>query len=335
MKQLMVDGANGPIVEELQLRPLDANQVLIKNSFSLISAGTELHYIDQCRETNQRLKLGYCVAGIVESCGENVTSVLAGQAVIAMGWEYACHAEYVQVPCKLVLPVPKGLDLQQALMANLLATAVHACDRGMLEKEDKVLVVGAGLVGRLVAAYAQTISDNVVITDHFDARLDSIKNIATDTCDALLSPSSKSLQAFTKAFICIKGDATQWIQQLPRLMRNRGNENHRPRIIGVGRFTANVNFSVEMGNIDIVFSARCGEGYRDDDHVHGIDVKKALPGEATVECNLKRALTSIQNGKIDLSDLRLRTTNFSDVLNTYSTLKDSPKCLGVVINYAN
>ena len=89
-----------------------------------------------------------------------------------------------------------------------------------------------------------------------------------------------------------------------------------------------------MGNIDIVFSARCGEGYRDDSHVHGLNPKIALPGEATVEENLARALAVINNGSIDLTDLAFETTPFLQAPKLYSHLKVSPLSLAAVLSYA-
>lgn len=333
MKQLVFDGKNGPIVEDCLLNKLNENQVLIETTYSLISPGTECHYIDQCKKTGQRLRPGYCVVGTIRELGTNVNTLIVGQKVIAMGWEYACHAEYVHVPYKLVVPIPDGMDLQAALLANLLATAVHACDRADLKQNDKVLIIGAGLVGRLVAAYSKSITQDITVTDQQNIRLDILDEFKTVTCNELLSENSVHTQTFSKAFICINGDATDWMKTLPRLLRYRGNEAQRPRIIGVGRFTANMNFSVEMGNIDILFAARCGEGYRNDEHVHGIVSQQSLPGESTVEVNLLRALTAIHERRVNVHNLISKTTSFADATKIYGALKNMPECMGVMINY--
>lgn len=303
MLQLVVDGARGPVLERQDPPQPAPGQVLVRSHYSLVSPGTERHYVARCMRENTRLRPGYCVAGTVAALGAGVGGMAPGTPVIAMGWEYATHAEYVVVPCRLVVPVPAGCSLQDAVFATLMATAVHSADRGALMEEDRVLVIGAGLLGRLMAEVAQATAAQVVITDRHPRGAQAQQRIPFVQSDAMLSSPQAWAGQFTKVFICIQGDASDWLKVLPSMMKARGNGVQRPRIVGVGRYTAQVSFSVEMGNLDMVFAARCGEGYRDDDYVHGHGDACPLPGEASVERNLARALELIATQRVQVAQL--------------------------------
>lgn len=62
-------------------------------------------------------------------------------------------AELVQVPARLLYPVPAALDLDLAMLAEPLAVGVHAAHLAEIGAGDEVLVLGAGAIG-LLAAYA-------------------------------------------------------------------------------------------------------------------------------------------------------------------------------------
>lgn len=279
------------------------DQVLVRTRYSLVSAGTERHYIAQCRAHDTRLRLGYCIAGHVHAPSAALPALAPGAPVIGMGWGYACHAEYVVMPWRLVQPVPAACPLSCAVFANLLATAVHSADRAALRPQDRILVIGAGLLGRLVAETALSVCGDVTLTDQLPERCKVPARFTTVPSAAMLEAPAGWSGRFTKAFICIHGDATDWMSALPLMMAPRGNGTERARIIAVGRYVANMTFSVELGNLDIVIAARCGEGYRDDRYVHGAIDLTPLPGEHTVDANMARALALISEQRVDVSDL--------------------------------
>jgi len=335
MKQLLVDGVKGALIQETGIPEISRNQVLVKNSHSLVSTGTELHYLNKSINDNTRLRLGYCGVGEVKEVGADVDCVQTGQKVIAMGWGYAVHAEYLAMPKRLVHAVPTGMKLEKALLANIMATAVHAVDRAKLLQTDRVLVIGAGLVGQLVAEVARQTVSELIITD-FDCERcktnDSITGIDSKT---FMSRVTEFEGAFTKAFICINGEADDWMNALVDLLNKRGNGVHRPRIIGVGRYSAKVNFSVELGNIDMVFSARCGEGYRNDEYVHGLIDLESLPGEHTVDENLKRSLDLISQSDMQLDYLISNRVSLSELPEFYGELEGQRQIMSAVVDYSH
>lgn len=60
-------------------------------------------------------------------------------------------AERVAVPAASVYPIPPGLDLGAAVLAEPLAVAVHAVDLAAVGSGSEVLVIGGGTIGLLTA----------------------------------------------------------------------------------------------------------------------------------------------------------------------------------------
>src|SRR5271157_2402363 len=89
--------------------PPEAGQLAIRAACSLISPGTELHYIARAVEWKTQQPLGYCSSGWVEAVGDRVTGFSEGDRVIAMGWNYAVHANRICVPYRLCLKIPSGM----------------------------------------------------------------------------------------------------------------------------------------------------------------------------------------------------------------------------------
>lgn len=71
-----------------------------------------------------------------------------------MAERFAMPAEAIEVGC--VVPVPAGLSLRSASLAEPLHTVLNGQDRAGLDAEDSVLVVGLGTIGALHTAVARS-----------------------------------------------------------------------------------------------------------------------------------------------------------------------------------
>lgn len=87
--------------------------------------------------------LGLEVSGIIEEVGSLVTEWKVGEVVCALtpGGGYA---EYVTVPSKHCLPIPKGLSLIEAcaLPENYFTVWTNVIERGKLSNSDSILIHG-------------------------------------------------------------------------------------------------------------------------------------------------------------------------------------------------
>lgn len=185
MKQVTQRPRDGEVaVKEVPPPVLRPGWVLVANSCSLISAGTERSKIEMgdknllqkararpdlarkvvdrariegvgsaIRAARERLDtlapLGYSSAGVVERVGANVPGIVPGQRVACAGAGWANHAELVAVPRNLIARVPDGVSLEDAAYATVGAIAMHGVRQAEAALGERVGVIGLGLVGQL------------------------------------------------------------------------------------------------------------------------------------------------------------------------------------------
>jgi polar amino acid transport system substrate-binding protein len=184
MQQLTQNLKNGDMkLLEAPFPALQAGQVLVRNHYSLISAGTEgrtvkdaragwiakararkaevakvirsvktLGLSDTYRMVMNRLEapqaLGYCCAGTVIAVSDDVTSFRIGDRV-ACGGSGAVHAEIVAVPAMLCALIPDQVSFQDAAFTTLGAIAMQGVRQAGLQVGEHCAVIGLGLIGQL------------------------------------------------------------------------------------------------------------------------------------------------------------------------------------------
>ena len=185
MKQLVQDFKTGDIKLVDVPPPVTApGCVLVRNAFSLVSAGTEKATVamaqaslvgkarlrpDLVRQVFGTLKregigatlrkiqsrldqwkqLGYSSAGTVLGVGEGVTGFAVGDRVACAGQDYASHAEVVLIPQNLCTRLPEGVALEHAAFSTLGAIALQGVRQADARVGEVVAVIGLGLVGQL------------------------------------------------------------------------------------------------------------------------------------------------------------------------------------------
>lgn len=140
------------------LPDLKPNECRVRMLYSGISRGTEsLVYSGQIPESEwQRMrcpfqagdfsfpvKYGYAGVGIVE----DGASELIGKTVFSL----APHQTYINLPTSALTVLPPNLPPKRAILAANMETALNAMWDAAPSAADHILVVGAGVVGCLVA----------------------------------------------------------------------------------------------------------------------------------------------------------------------------------------
>jgi polar amino acid transport system substrate-binding protein len=185
MKQLVQDFKTGEI-KLVDVPPPAAAPgcVLVRNAFSLVSAGTEKATVAMAqaslvgkarlrpdlakqvlgtlkregigatlRKVQSRLdqwkQLGYSSAGTILEVGEGVTGFAVGDRVACAGQDYASHAEVVLIPQNLCTRLPEGVALEHAAFSTLGAIALQGVRQSDARVGEVVAVIGLGLVGQL------------------------------------------------------------------------------------------------------------------------------------------------------------------------------------------
>lgn len=134
------------------------DEVLVKTRYSAISRGTEVLVFNgrvppseyermrapfQGGEFPGPVKYGYASVGVVEQGPDD----LRGREVFCL---YPHQDRYV-VPATAVLPLPRDLPAERAVLAANMETAVNGLWDAGPRMGDRIAVIGAGVVGALVA----------------------------------------------------------------------------------------------------------------------------------------------------------------------------------------
>ncbi len=153
-----------PGVVELRhapLPPLEPGMVQIRASFSGVSRGTERLVLAGLVPEFERermkaplqegsfpfpVKYGYCAVGTVEAGPRE----LVGRNVFCLH----PHQDVFQAPASMAVPIPDDLPPRRATLAANMETALNALWDSGAGPADRITVVGAGIVGLLVAYLA-------------------------------------------------------------------------------------------------------------------------------------------------------------------------------------
>lgn len=171
-----------------QLPRLAPGQVIVKTLFSAISRGTErLVYSGQIADSERQrmraplqagdfpfpVKYGYSAAGIVISGPDD----LVGQTVFCLH----PHQDYFIAPASILVPVPEYIPARRATLAANMETALNAHWDAGTGPGDRILIIGAGVVGMLVASLAVGIPGaQVTVTDIDPRRRDVAEAIGAE-----------------------------------------------------------------------------------------------------------------------------------------------------------
>jgi NADPH2:quinone reductase len=123
------------------------------------------------------------VAGTVAEVGEGVENVSVGdRAVTLLGT--GGYAEYAVAPARNLIPIPEGLDFDQAAAIPLQGLTAYHCIKtsGSLKEGESVLVhAAAGGVGTLAVQMAKLLgAGKVIATASSEEKLDLARSLGAD-----------------------------------------------------------------------------------------------------------------------------------------------------------
>jgi len=147
--------------------------VKLKSLYTGLSNGTErsflmsLHYGHQLPYPK---RIGYQHVSEVVECGSEVTEFRPGDVVFTA--TFPGHVQYhLARETDLIVKLPSGVDRQEAALLGLACVPWHDAMRGDVRPTDKVLVVGAGMIGQLAVQACRCIGAEVVAAGHHEDRL--------------------------------------------------------------------------------------------------------------------------------------------------------------------
>ncbi len=238
MQQLTQKLKDGTMrVIEVPCPSLQKGQILVRNYYSLVSAGTEgstvkaarKGLIGKAKERPQQVKqvldtlrtqgpvqtyrtvmkkldalspLGYSCAGEVIEIAPDVTGFSIGD-MVACGGLSASHAEVVAVPKNLCVKLAPDTDLKSAAYNTLGAIALQAVRQADLRLGETCAVIGLGLLGQLTAQLLKASGVRVIGIDIDSNMVALAENHAADVSFTRSTPGiDTKIQQLTKGIGC-------------------------------------------------------------------------------------------------------------------------------------
>lgn len=375
MKQVLEDLRDGSIyVEEVPPPQLRDEFVLVRNRHSLISSGTEggtvklgrmgllakararpeqamkviqlaraqgplTAYAVARRALETPIVLGYSCAGEVIAVGKGVDHVRVGDLVACAGQGYASHAELVCVPKRLCVPVPAGLELEQAAFATVGAIALQSLRVADVRLGDNVVVLGLGLVGLLVAQLLRAAGCRVLGLDIDSGRLElAAQNGWAKTCQVNAPNVKESVLAWSNghgADMVIVTAATEDagpVALAGELCRAKG------RVVVVGRTEMQLpREQFLFKELELRTSMAYGPGtgdptYEQQGHDYPLPYVRW-----TEERNMEAFLDQVARGRIDLSKMITHRFSLAQAADAFALISGEVRepSLAIVLSYPN
>ena len=163
------------------LAPPGPGEVLVRAVASGISRGTESLVFAGRVPASERMRMrcpfqegdfpapvkyGYASVGRIEAVGTGVATALVDAPVFCL----FPHQDRYTLPAAAALPLPAAVPVRRAVLAANMETAVNALWDAGPRLGDRIAVVGAGVVGVMVAALAARIPGTKIEIVDIDPR---------------------------------------------------------------------------------------------------------------------------------------------------------------------
>lgn len=370
MKQLLQDLRTGEaIIADVPAPSPQPGEVLVRNTASLVSAGTERmvvsfaeksllgkvrsrpdlarQVIDKARREgalstleatfnrlDQPMVLGYSSAGTIIALGEGVSGLSIGQRVACAGGGYAVHAETVAVPKILVTPIPDSVDFESAAFTTLGAIALHGFRLSRVQLGEVVAVIGLGLLGLLSVAIAQAAGCHVLGVELDPDRVASARAMGAQA--ALRKDAEEAAASISRGrgcdaiLICADSTSSDPVELAGTIARDRA------RVVAVGAVGLNLPRKVYYEKeLTFLNSRSYGPGRYDPGYEEGGQDYPLGYVRWTEGRNLEAFVDLIAAGKVPIQKLISHRFDIDQASQAYALItgKGSESFLGVILRY--
>jgi predicted dehydrogenase/threonine dehydrogenase-like Zn-dependent dehydrogenase len=373
MEQLTQKLKSGEMsILEVPLPVVSRGQLLVRNHYSLISAGTEgstvrtarKSLIGKANERPQQVKqvldvlqkqgpvqtyravmkkldayspLGYSSAGAVIEVGGGVEGFAVGDRVACAGVCYANHAEVVSVPVNLCSKLDHNANLKNAAYNTLGAIALQGVRQADLRLAETCAVVGLGLIGQLTCLMLKASGVRVVGIDLDENAVEvASQNCADIAFNRNTQGISETINAFSSGLGVDCVIITAGSSSLDPI--NFAGEicRKKGRVVVVGAVPTGFDRDpfYYRKELDLRMSCSYGPGRYDLSYEEkGIDYPAAYV-RWTENRNMQAFQELIQSGKIEIDYLTTHEFPFEEASKAYDLiLEKSEPYLGIVLKY--
>lgn len=371
MEQLTQNLKDGKMqLLEVPFPALSSGQVLVRNHFSLISAGTEgktvkdarLSYIGKARARKEEVKkvidaaktfgvmntykmvmnkldaptpLGYSTSGEIIAVATDVKDLKVGD-LVACGGNSANHSEVIAVPVNLCVKIDKNVEMAHAAFTTLGAIALQGIRQADLRLGENCVVIGLGLVGQLTVQMLKASGVKTIGID-VDARM--VKLAESNGIDLALTRSREDLENIISDFTDGYGtDAviiTAGTDSLDPVDLAGTLSRKKGKVVIVGAVpTGFKRANYFKKELDLKMSCSYGPGRYDSEYEElGIDYPYGYV-RWTENRNMQAFVDLIKDKKINIENLLTHTFGFNDAPKAYDLIMNKTEpFVGMVLKY--
>jgi len=358
-------------VEQVPDPALRMGGVIVRNEYSLISAGTERASVqkrkdnifakaksnpdqvklvlDQIRQQGIRSvyrkvmtkleafgPLGYSSAGTVVAVAGDIDDFTVGDRV-ACGGGSANHAEVLFVPKNLCVKVPQGLSMQQAAFTTVGAIALQGVRMASPTLGETVAVVGLGLVGQLTVQILKAAGCSVIGIDLDSHSVALAKSLGADVAfrrsgNGLVS----DIQSYTHGIGADAVIITAATKSNDPVQLAGAIARDKGRVVLVGDVAITIpRAPYYMKELDFRISRSYGPGRYDSSYEEkGHDYPVGYV-RWTERRNMEEFLRLVGTGKVDVKKLTTHIFHIDDAVKAYSMItgKSKERYIGVLLEY--
>src|SRR5689334_15282749 len=224
MKGTAYQGAGSLRTVSVEVTPPAPGEVQIAVAYCGL-CGTDLHIAHGDMDARVRTPLifGHEASGTVAAVGPGVTGWAAGDPVTVMPllWDGTCaaclagHQHICQnlvfvgidspgalqqrwnVPASIAVPLPGDLDLRTAALVEPAAVAVHDVRRSEVQVGDRVVVLGGGPIGVLIACVAREAGAQVRVAEIDESRRSRVAALGFEVLDPAGTDLTAEVESWT------------------------------------------------------------------------------------------------------------------------------------------
>ncbi len=346
--------------------------IVVKNYFSVISAGTEKtsidsrkssllqrarsqpdemrKVIDEARRTglyttwkrimsklDTSAALGYSCAGVVVAVDPSIQDIEVGDRVACAGAEFAVHSDLVVAPRNLVVPIPDGVSMEAAAYTTIAAIAMQGVRQAEVTLGETVVVIGLGLLGQFTVQILKAAGCRVI---GVDLDPDVIALALRSGADASLhrhgDPVASIVGSMTRGHGADATIITAGTKQNDPIELAGVVTRERGRVVMVGAAPMDIpRGPYYMKEIDIRMSRSYGPGrYNTDYELKGLDYPIGYV-RWTENRNMQAYLDLLADDRIDTAILTTHRFHIDDALAAYALIEGekTEPYVGILLTY--
>ncbi|MCB9192438.1 MAG: bi-domain-containing oxidoreductase [Flavobacteriales bacterium] len=371
MKQLTQELKSGKMeIMEVPFPALNKGSVMVRNHYSVISAGTEgktvtdarKGYLAKAQSRQKEVKqvidmvktnglmptyklvmnkleapsaLGYSTAGEVIAVADDVTEFKVGDRV-ACGGVSASHADVVCVPKNLCVKVPENVDLKHAAFTTIASIAVQGIRQADLRMGENCLIIGMGLIGQMTSKILSASGIRPIGVDVSDAQVEQSKAVGIQDVYNRNTPGIEDLiMKFSNGSGVDSVIITAGTSSLDPVELAGAVARKKAKVVIVGAVPTGFNrANYYKKELDLRMSMSYGPGRQDPTYEDkGIDYPIGYV-RWTENRNMQSYLELIAAGKLDISGLISHTFKLEEAPEAYNMILSRSEAFnGVVIQY--